>query len=58
MNWKNISERAAWTFAQGFVAVLLVAPSLNLDALEAGALAGVMSVLSFAKTVIQEKLGK
>lgn len=58
MNWKNIFERAAWTFGQGFVGTLLVAPALDLSILAAGALGGLMAVLSFAKTIIQEKLEK
>lgn len=56
MNWKNILERAAWTFIQAFLVALPSAFSLDLDgaawksALFSAACAG----LSALKTVIVE----
>ena len=56
MNWKNILERAAWTFLQAFLVALPSAFSLDLDgaawksALFGAACAG----LSALKTVIIE----
>lgn len=56
MNWKNILERAAWTFLQAFLVALPSAFSLDLDgaawksALFSAACAG----LSAMKTVIVE----
>lgn len=56
MNWKNILERAAWTFLQAFLVALPSAFSLDLDgaawksALFGAACAG----LSALKTVIVE----
>ena len=32
MDWKNIIERALWTFAEGFLVALPAASSLGLDA--------------------------
>ena len=58
MNWNNILERAGWTFAQGFVTVLVAAPALDATLLEAAVAAGAMAVLSFLKTVIQSKLAE
>ena len=32
MNWKNIAERAAWTFLEGFLVALPAASQLGVDA--------------------------
>jgi len=60
MNWKNILERAAWTFLQGFLGVFSVGVISDLDALKATGVAalgaGIAALLSFVKTVAQEKL--
>jgi phosphoribosylformimino-5-aminoimidazole carboxamide ribonucleotide (ProFAR) isomerase len=60
MNWKNILERAAWTFVQAFLAVFGVSAVSDLEALKsaavAGVAAGVAALLSFIKTVAQERL--
>lgn len=32
MDWRNIAERAAWTFLEGFLVALPAASGLGLDA--------------------------
>ena len=65
MNWNNIIERAAWTFAQAFVAAFSIGltgwtqgdwTALKTAALS-GAVAGAAALLSLIKTIAQEKLG-
>ena len=56
MDWKNIIERAVWTFIEGFLVALPSLTSLEMD----GALwksflaAGIMGGLSAVKTFIIE----
>lgn len=51
----DLLERAAWTFAQAFVAVLLVSNEpTSKQALIAGAAAGISAVKSFVKTTLQD----
>lgn len=56
MDWLNILERAAWTFAEGFLVALPAASQLGLDAAAwRAALAGaVMAGLSALKTLALE----
>lgn len=60
MDWKNILERAAWTFLQAGLAT--IPASLSVDELTdkawwlAAGVAGIAAVLSFVKTVAQEQL--
>lgn len=60
MNWKNILERALWTFAEGFVLSLPVAFSIDMDAaawkavLFSAAMAGLSAVKTFILEVIQK----
>lgn len=56
MDWKNVLERAGWTFLQAALASLVVVTEYDLPVLKAAALAGVAALLSFAKTVAQEQL--
>jgi len=58
MNWKNIAERAAWTFVQGALSVvaLEMLASGDVNALKAAAIGGVAALLSLVKTIAQEKL--
>jgi hypothetical protein len=53
---KSLSIRAARTFLQTFLAVLLASPALNLSApgLKAAAVAGLASVLSLAHRLLDE----
>lgn len=46
---KDIIGRAVWTFVQAFVAALMLSKAMNLDAIQAAALAGVSAVLSAGK---------
>jgi len=61
-NWRDILERAAWTAVQAAVATVTTVPMLTdvagWEALGvAAATAGVGAVLSFVKTIAQERLG-
>jgi len=61
MNWNDILERAGWTFVQAFVgtfgAISLISDLSEIaGAADAAAAAGLSAVLSFVKTVAQERL--
>lgn len=58
MDWKNIAERAAWTFVQAAAAYLVAAGTdlLRGDVWAGAALAGVAAILSLIKTIAQERL--
>lgn len=58
MNWKNILERAAWTFLEGFLVALPAASGLGLDAAawKAALLGALMAGLSAVKTFAIELL--
>lgn len=58
MNWKNILERALWTFLEGFLVALPAASSLGIDAAawKAALLGAVMAGLSALKTLVIELL--
>lgn len=53
-NWSDILERAAWTFAEGFLVALPAAFSVGMDdaALKAAILGAVMSGVSALKTFV------
>lgn len=61
MNWKNILERAAWTFLEGFLVALPAAFSVGMDgaawksALLGAAMAGLSALKTFALELIQSK---
>lgn len=50
INWKNILERAAWTFVEGF----LVALPLGAEMDKAALMGALMSGLSALKTLVIE----
>ena len=50
---RNISERAAWTFAQAFLAVFVVS---DLASAKTAVVAGVAAALSVVKTYTQERV--
>ena len=56
MNWKNILERALWTFVEGFLVALPVAFSADMDAAawKAVLIGAAMAGLSALKTFILE----
>lgn len=56
MNWKNILERAAWTFVEGFLVALPVTLTADMDAAawKAVLMGAVMAGLSALKTFILE----
>lgn len=53
MNWKNILERAAWTFVEGFLGGITF--SLEMD--KTMLLAALMAGLSALKTLVLEIAG-
>lgn len=56
INWKNILERAAWTFAEGFLIALPATFSVGMDgaAWKAALLSAAMAGLSALKTLALE----
>ncbi len=54
MNWKNILERAAWTFVEGFLGILVFNPEID----KAAVIAAIMAGISGVKTVILEVAAK
>ena len=56
INWKNILERAAWTFAEGFLVALPATFSVGMDgaAWKAALLSAAMAGLSALKTLALE----
>lgn len=57
MPWRDIAERAAWTFAQAFAAALFTTGRFDLDTFGAAALAGAAAVLSVVKGLIASRIG-
>lgn len=60
INWIDILERAAWTFAEGFLVALPMAFELGMDAAEwkAVLLGAAMAGLSALKTFVVELVKK
>lgn len=58
MNWKNILERAAWTFLEGFLVALPASFGAGMDgaAWKAALLGAAMAGLSALKTFLVELL--
>lgn len=60
MNWKDILERAAWTFLEGFLVALPATISMEIDAagwkslLLGAAMAGVSALKTFILEIIKE----
>ena len=56
MNWKNIAERAAWTFLESFLVALPAASQLGVDAAawKAALISAAMAGLSALKTLALE----
>ena len=51
---RNMIERAAWTFAQAFLAVFVIGDQ---GTLKVAAIAGVAAALSVVKTYAKERVG-
>lgn len=64
INWKDILERAAWTFAEGFLIALPTTFTIGMDgaawksALFAAGLAGLSAVKTFALEVVKSHKNK
>jgi hypothetical protein len=64
INWKDILERAAWTFAEGFLLALPTTFTIGMDgaawksALFAAALAGLSAVKTFALEIVKARKNK
>lgn len=56
INWKDIAERAAWTFAEGFLVALPTAFTIGMDgaAWKSALLSAAMAGLSALKTLAIE----
>lgn len=56
MDWKNILERAAWTFVEGFLVALPATLSMDIDAAgwKSLLLGAAMAGLSAVKTMVLE----
>ncbi|MBV6448507.1 hypothetical protein [Nitrosomonas sp.] len=59
MDWRDIGQRAAWTFLQAFLAVFVVSGDWGemASSAQAAAVAGVAAVLSMAKTWLVQRGG-
>lgn len=63
MDWKNIMERAAWTFVEGFLVALPAAGELGCDksawvaALIGAAMAGLSALKTLALEIIKAHNG-
>lgn len=53
INWKNVIERALWTFAQGFISTMVIT-GFTKEELKATLIGGLAGGLSAFKTVIME----
>lgn len=59
VNWGDLVERSAWTFAQAFLGVFAVANIGDIEAVKAAAVAGVAAgvsaVLSLVKNIVKQQ---
>lgn len=57
INWRDLIERAAWTFLQGFAAAWLVTedPQFDINALVGAAGAGLSAVKTLIVTWLQNR---
>ena len=64
INWKDILERAAWTFAEGFLLALPTTFTIGMDgaawksAIFAAALAGLSAVKTLALEIVKARKNK
>lgn len=61
IDWKNVLERAAWTFVEGFLVALPATFSVGMDgaawksALVGAAMAGLSALKTFAVEIIKQR---
>lgn len=53
INWKNVIERALWTFFQGFISTMVIT-GFTREELKATLIGGLAGGLSALKTIILE----
>lgn len=53
INWKNVLERALWTFVQGFISTMVIT-GFTKEELKATLIGGLAGGLSALKTIIVE----
>lgn len=53
INWKNVLERALWTFIQGFISAMVIT-GFTEDELKATLIGGLAGGLSALKTIFVE----
>lgn len=64
INWKDIAERAAWTFVEGFLVALPATFTIGMDgaawksALIGAAMAGLSALKTFAIEVVKQYKSK
>lgn len=58
INWKNIAERALWTFIQGFLVSLSLTAGMDGSEIKAALAAAAMAGLSAVKTLAVEMIQK
>ena len=54
-NFSDLLERAAWTFAQSFLGVFVVA---DLSSAKGAGIAGLAAAVSVAKTFVKDRVAK
>lgn len=57
MNWKNILERAAWTFLEGFLGGLVISVEMDGAIVLAAVCAGLSALKTFLVEVAKSKTG-
>lgn len=53
INWKNVLERALWTFVQGFISTMVIT-GFTKEELKATLIGGLAGGLSALKTILVE----
>lgn len=53
INWKNVLERALWTFVQGFLSTMIIT-GFTKEELKATLIGGLAGGISAVKTIIVE----
>jgi hypothetical protein len=48
----DIAERVVWSFLEAFIGALLLSPVINLSALKAAAIGGLVAALTYVKATV------